>query len=401
MQAGSVATVDGVVIGGGIIGCSVAYHLAKAGVRVAVVERGALGAGTSAACDGGLLLQTKQPGLHLDLARASIARLAALAEELDWDFEYQPASAMLVIRTADSRAAMERFIAEQRAAGLAVRLLAPREARELEPALEGPFKAATYLDATDGLTDGMVNPPYLTYAFARGAVAHGARIITEAPVEAIELAGGRVAAVRTPRGRIACDFVVNAAGAWAPEIGRLVGLEIPIRPRRGQLVVTECLPPLIGRFILDATYIALKYNPALLAGAPEAALPVPLALEQTRAGSMLLGSTREYVGYDRQTTRAAIARIVHQAIELIPALRTAAVLRTFAGLRPATPDGLPIIGPVAEVPGFYLAAGHEGDGIALSAITGQLIAEAVLGQPTALPLEGLRLERFGARAAAG
>lgn len=399
MSAG-LLTVDGVIIGGGIIGCSVAYHLARAGLRVAVVERAALGAGTSAACDGGLLLQTKQPGLHLDLARASITRLAALAQELEWDFEFQSASAMLVIRTPESRAAMERFVAQQRAAGLAVRLLEPPEVRALEPALEGPLEAATYLDPAEGLTDGMANPPYLTYAFARGAVAHGARILTDAPVAAIERAHGRVVAVRTPRGRIACGFVVNAAGAWAPEIGRLVGLEIPIRPRRGQLVVTECLPPLVGRFILDATYIALKYDPSLLAGTTQADLPVPLALEQTRAGSFLIGSTREYVGYDRQTTRPAVARIVRQAIELIPALRNATVLRTFAGLRPATPDGLPIIGPVEEVPGFYLAAGHEGDGIALSAITGQLIAEAVLGQPTTLPLDGLRLERFRVGAAA-
>ena len=147
--------------------------------------------------------------------------------------------------------------------------------------------------------------------------------------------------------------------------------------------------------MVDATYIALKYDPAALAGGPKADLPIPLALEQTRAGSFLLGSTREFVGFDRRTWPSAIAAILEAATSLIPALRSARVNRTFAGLRPATPDGLPIIGPVAEIPGFYIAAGHEGDGIALSAITGKLIAESLQGRPTSVPLDRLLLSRFG------
>ena len=385
---------DVVVIGGGVIGCSAAYHLAKAGLKVTLVERGAICSGTSSACDGGLILQTKKPGFHLDLARASVALFPGLAAELPSDFELKYASAMLVIRSPESRAAMEHFVEEQRAGGLAVRLLSAAEAREVEPGLQGDFEAATYLDERDGPVDGMVNPPYLAYAFARGALARGARILAEAPVERIELSAGRVAAVQTPRGRIPCAAVVNATGAWAPEVGRLVGLNIPIRPRRGQIVITECLPPVVGRFVVDATYAALKYNPDLLAGRAEADLPIPLAVEQTKAGSFLLGSTREFVGYDRRTWPSAVARIATSAAALIPALRNARVNRTFAGLRPATPDGLPIVGPVEAVPGFYMAAGHEGDGISLSAITGQLIADSVQGLPTSLLLENLSLSRF-------
>lgn len=388
------------MIGGGVIGCSAAYHLAKMGLRVTLVERGAICSGTSSACDGGLILQTKQPGFHLDLARASVALYPALADELPMDFEFKLAGAMLVIRSPESRAAMDHFVAEQRAGGLPVRILSAAEARELEPALQGHFEAATHLDPRDGVTDGMVNPPYLAYAFARGAVARGARILAEAPVAAIELQAGRVAAVRTPRGRIPCAAVVNATGAWAPEIGRLVGLDVPIRPRRGQIVITERLPPLVGRFVVDATYVALKYNPNLLAGRPAADLPIPLAVEQTKAGSFLLGSTREFVGYDRRTWPSSTSRIAAEAAAVIPALRNARVNRTFAGLRPATPDGLPIVGPVESVPGFYMAAGHEGDGISLSAITGLLIAQSIQGIPTALPLDKLLLSRFEATTSA-
>ena len=385
-----------VVVGAGVIGCSVAYQLARRGVRVCLVERGAICSGTSSACDGGLLLQTKKPGLHLDLARASLALFPQLAEELPGDFEYQRASAMLVSRDAATRAAMESFVAEQRAAGLAVRLLSPPEVRELEPALQGELEAATYLDPADGPTDGMVNPPYLAHALARGAVALGAEIRAGEPVVAIERQAGQVTAVRTTTSRLPCEQLVLAAGAWTPELTRLVGLEVPIRPRRGQIVITECLPPLVGRFVLDAAYVALKYDPGLLAGRSGDRLPVPLALEQSRAGSLLLGSTREYVGYDRRTWPSAIASILRAATDLIPALRRARVNRTFAGLRPSTPDGLPILGPVDEAPGLFLAAGHEGDGIALSAITGQLVAQAMVGDPTDLPLDGLLLRRFGA-----
>ena len=387
--------VDCVVIGGGVVGCSVTYQLTRAGLGVVLLERGAICSGTSSACDGGLILQTKQPGLHLDLARASVAMFPRLVEELPVDFEYRAASAMLIIGSPDSRAAMDHFLAEQRASGLDVRLLSPAEARSLEPALEGDFEAATYLDERSGPTDGMVNPPYLTYGFARAARELGARIFAEADVEAIELTAGRVTAVRTRQERVPCAAVVNAAGAWAPEIGRMVGLTVPIRPRRGQIVVTECLPPTVRRFVVDATYVALKYNPALLSGQSGNQLPIPLAVEQTATGSFLLGSTREFVGYDRRTWPSSTARIVGEAARLIPALRRARVNRTFAGLRPSTPDGLPIVGPVDEVPGFFMAAGHEGDGISLSAITGLLVAQAVQGLPTSFSLERLALSRFG------
>jgi len=166
-------------------------------------------------------------------------------------------------------------------------------------------------------------------------------------------------------------------------------VEIPIRPRRGQIVVTEAYAPLLQRGLLSAKYIAAKYNPALAETGE-----LGLSIEQTKSGGFLLGSTREFVGFDRRTTWSAMRRIAVQTSRILPALRDFRVIRTFAGLRPSSPDGLPILGPVPNVEGLFLAAGHEGDGIALSPITGQIIAEWIEEGSPGMDVSPFNVERF-------
>jgi sarcosine oxidase subunit beta len=169
----------------------------------------------------------------------------------------------------------------------------------------------------------------------------------------------------------------------------MVGITVPIRPRRGQLLVTAATKPMIKGCFISARYIAAKHNPDLAKGKGEG-----IAIEQTESGNLLLGSTREFVGFDRRTTVEGLRGIARRTMAVLPGLSALNVIRSFAGLRPYTPDGLPILGPVEGVEGFIMAAGHEGDGIALSPITGELMAQFIAEGRTEIPLEPFRLERF-------
>jgi sarcosine oxidase subunit beta len=375
---------DVVIIGAGIIGSSIAYHLARKKVRVVVVEKGDIADGSSGACDGLVFLQSKKPGTHLQLAMESSRRFGLLARQLPVPIEYKKTGGMVVIETEDEWSAMAQFVDAQQEIGLDVSLLTKAEARRLEPHLAEHLSGATHSPL-----DGQVNPISLTLGFALGARDLGTRIFTGTAACGIETTAGRVSAVETSTGRIETDIVVNAAGAHAAEIGALVGLDIPIKPRRGQIIVTEPCSPMIGNCMISAKYIAAKFNPDIARKSGEG-----ISIEQTENGNFLLGSTREFVGFNRRTTTAGLHRIAKKTAGIIPMLKQVHIIRAFAGLRPYTPDGLPILGPVAAVPGFFMAAGHEGDGIALSPITGELIAQMIVAGKTDIALDDFRLDRF-------
>ena len=377
---------DVVIVGAGIIGSSIAYHLARRRLRVTLVEKGDIASGSSGACDGLVILQSKKPGNHLELAMARRRRFEHLALTLPVPIEYKPTGGMVVFETADEMDAMARFVSAQREIGLDVSLLDAQRTHQLEPNLSDHI-----LGAAHSPLDGQVNPIALTLAFAMGARSRGVHVATRTRVTGIDTTAGRVSAVQTDAGRIDTDLVVNAAGAHAPEIGRLVGLTIPIRPRRGQIIVTSAHAPMIAHCMISAKYIAAKFNPDLVKTGGEG-----ISIEQTENGNFLLGSTREFVGYDKGTTTDGLQRIAAKTVGIIPGLETINVIRAFAGLRPYTPDGLPILGPVEAVPGFMMAAGHEGDGIALSPITGELIAQMIAAGRSDIPLDTFRLDRFAA-----
>ncbi len=372
---------DVVIIGGGIIGASIAYYLAKGGVEALLIERSSISSATSGSCDGFVFMQSKKPGIHLELALESAKRFETLEAELGAPIEYENCGGMVVIEGEEEFPAMEQYVKEQRVIGLDVTLLGVKEAREREPALSEKIIGATYSPQ-----DSQVNPMFLTFAFIDRARELGARVFTDTRVTAIDGVGGREWIVRTETGEIKTELVVNAAGPFAPEIGRMVGLEIPITPRRGQLLVTETLPNLITSIFLSAQYIAAKFNPELAKTAGEG-----ISIEQTASGTLVLGSTREFVGYDTGVTNEGISAIAARAAQVIPRLNEVHIIRTFAGLRPYTPSGLPFLGFVEGLEGFIMAAGHEGDGIALAPITGDLIAQLILSGKTDIPLDAFQL----------
>jgi len=377
-------TTEVVVIGGGVIGASVAYHLARRGVRATVLERGDMASGSSGACDGLVLLQSKRPGIHLRLAMESRKLFNRLSQELPVSIEYRCNGGMVVIETEEEFRAMGRYAEEQKETGLEVALLDIAGARRMEPELSESLAGAAYSPL-----DGQVNPIALTHGFALAAKALGARIRTHTEVTGIRVEHGRAIGVETDQGRFSAAVVVNAAGVYAPRLGEMAGITVPIRPRRGQLLVTEATRRMIRGTFISARYIAAKHNPELAKGKGEG-----ISIEQTESGNLLLGSTREFAGFDWSTTVEGVRGIARRTMAVLPGLSGLNVIRSFAGLRPYTPDGLPILGPVEGVDGFVMAAGHEGDGIALSPITGELIAQFIVEGRTEIPLDPFRLDRF-------
>lgn len=363
-------TAEVIVVGGGVIGTSVAYYTARSGKNVMLLDRGDIAAGTSGACDGFIILQSKNPGPHLELALQSAALYRTLAEELEYDLEYKPCGGMVVAETEKQAELLRTLIGKQQAAGLAVELLPIREAREREPLLAEDLWGAAYC-----AEDAQVNPLRVAQGFAQGARRLGAQLRTGVEVTGLLLEQGRVCGVQTKDGPLRAERVVNAGGVWAPALVAPYGIDIPIKPRRGQILVTEPLPPLLRHVLLCACYLIAKHHPEDLdLRDRQHRLGVGLAVEQTEHGGLLIGSTREFAGFDRRTTLAGIEAVARHARRILPALANVNIIRTFSGLRPYTPDGLPILGPVPELPGLIMAAGHEGDGIALAPVTGMKIA---------------------------
>jgi len=373
-----------VVIGGGVIGSSITYYLAKKGVKVVLLEKNGIASGTSSSCEGLVILQSKKPGVHLKLALESAKKFYNLKNELDYDIEYRNNGGMVVIENNEELKAMKIFVEKQKSLGLKVSLLDKNKAIKKEPALSQDILGSTFSPL-----DAQVNPIYLSYAFINSAKNLGAKVYTHTEVTGIKLKSNKIRLIETTVGEIETEIAINAAGVSAPEIGRMVNLNIPIKPRRGQLLVTEQIPKILNGVLISAKYIAAKFNPKLAETEGEG-----ISIEQTISGNLLIGSTREFVGINKNTTPEGISSIAKHIIMLFPQLEEINVIRTFAGFRPYTPDGLPILGEVKEIEGFIMAAGHEGDGIALSPITGDLIAELVVKGKTSIPLDEFKLERF-------
>ena len=356
---------DAVVIGGGVRGCSIAYHLAKAGVRVALLEKDQIASACSGATFALINVSAKEPGFYTALSLESARLYHGLEAELGEDLEYRPVGNMInLVEDERSLAAVAWYVEQQnRVPGVRVELLTGDEARRLEPAISSQVIAATFC-----AQDAHLNPFKLTLAYARAAKRLDAKILTQTRVTGIEVENDRVKGVITDRVRIRTDIVVNAAGIHSPDIGEMVGLTVPVVPCRGQVVTTERVPPLLNR-------------------------PVG-RLRQTADGTILIGVTNQFVGFDRRPTYEDITRNVQRAVRLFPALHNVKAVRCWAGLRPWPVDGLPIMGPVDHPKGFLLATGHSG--ITLAQVTGKIITELVTKGRSSIPIDEYSLLRFSA-----
>ena len=182
--------------------------------------------------------------------------------------------------------------------------------------------------------------------------------------------------------------VVCAAGAWSAAVGEMAGVDVPVMPRRGHILVSEPAPAIIKHAAMEASYTRTI-------DADESGLAVACVIEHTRSGPMLFGSSREFVGFDGKEQMAAVTGIAARAVRFFPALAEVQIIRCYTGFRPYTADHLPILGECEAAPGFYLNTGHEGGGICMGPVSGMLVAQMVTGEETDIPMGAYNIARFG------
>ncbi|MFD9028547.1 NAD(P)/FAD-dependent oxidoreductase [Streptomyces parvulus] len=373
-------TCDVVVVGAGMVGAACALYAAREGLDVTVVDRGHVAGGTTGAGEGNLLVSDKGPGPELDLALHSAGLWTALAGELGREVEYEAKGGVVVAATPGALAGLETFAAGQRAAGVEALSVPADRLRDLEPRLAPGLAGAVHYPQ-----DAQVMPALAAAHLLR---ASGARLYAGRTVTGVLRGpGGAVRGVRTDRGDLHAPAVVNAAGPWGGEVAALAGVRLPVLPRRGHVLVTEPLPPRIRHKVYAADYVSDVASDS-------AALQTSPVVEGTAAGPVLIGASRERVGFDRSLSLPALRALAAGATRLFPFLARVRALRAYAGFRPYLPDHLPAVGPDPRVPGLYHACGHEGAGIGLSTGTGHLIAALLSGGPPALDPTPFRPDRF-------
>lgn len=380
-------TADAVVIGGGVIGTSIAYRLAKYR-KVILIEMGEIGAQTSGSCDKAIFLQSKRPGFPIKLAKASRQVYENLEEELEASVEFKKDGGMIVIEKEEHVSFMKNFVKKQNKAGIDVEMLDRKEALERQPCLSPNIVGSTY-----SKEDAEVNPLLLSQAFAEASKRKGVDVRTHTEVTGITCKHGKVVGVETNEGYIATELVINAAGPFSPKIAEMAGIGLDIMPRRGVILISEKVNPMIKGNILCSQYIAAKH----LEGSNENDSPygIGLSLGQTDSGNLLIGGSREFKGFLKSVDPEVLFAIATHASRIAPALKNIRIIRSMVGFRPFTSDGLPVIDESRKVKGFVIAAGHEGDGIALAPITGILVASLVENRSNYKDLlEPLRLDRL-------
>lgn len=382
---------DLIIVGGGIIGTAIAYYAAKSGMKVVLAERGEIAGGTSSRCDGNILAIDKEPGFDSRMSLLSQKLVAELAKELEDEFEYRAPGSILVCENDQEMQAAEQWVTRQQQEGLPFRMLDQQDLQE-----EWPYLAKDLPGGLECKTDSTVNPVQMTYALARAARRMGARLLPRMPIQSIlKDERGNACGVETPNGVIHTDAVVLAAGVWTRSIGDSVGLDLPIIPRKGHILVSARMPSIGNRKVMEFGYLMSKFGGQRSVDEVYEKYGVALVFEPTASQNILIGSSRQFVGMDTGVDQQVIRLIARRAIRFFPALANVPLMRAYTGLRPWTPDHLPIISAVDEVPGLFIASGHEGDGISLAAVTGKLVTEMVRGEPTCIPVEPLRYDRFG------
>ena len=365
-------TADVLVVGGGVIGCALAAELETRGLRVDVVERGEPGAEASSAAAGMLSPQSDaaEPSPFFDLAMESLLLHSqwarSLFEETGIDVGYRR-TGLYRCRFAESEPGSESF-AWQRDRGLRVE---SRDASELERELDG--RLSTELSSAIYFPDeAVVNPRLLARAAWVSAERRGVRILSDTTARTLLIEDGVCRGILTDAGPIRAGAVVNAAGAWAASFGA-GGSTVPVFPVRGQIVE-----------------VRLEGKPLTAIVSSEEAYVVPRA-----DGSALLGSTAEHVGFRKGVTAGAVRALVAAGTRLLPSLSSARFESAWSGLRPGTPDGLPILG-TAAVRGLYFAAGHFRNGILLAPATASRMADLIVDGRGAEALAPFSADRFSA-----
>ena len=382
---------DLAIIGAGMTGAACAWYAVRAGLRVVVLDRGPVAGGTTGAGEGNLLVSDKEPGPELDLALLSTRLWHDLSQEpgIGGEIEYEAKGGLVVASGQDGLAALHALALEQRNFGVASESVAAERLAEFEPHISPALAGGVYYPQ-----DAQVQPARAAAVLLREAVRQGAVLHTGTTVTALLRDSGSdsdadnvVRGVVTDRGTLRASWVLNAAGTWGAAIAQLAGVRLPVLPRRGFVLVTEPVPRLIRHKVYAADYVA---NVA----SDSSALQSSAVVEGTAAGPVLIGASRERVGFDRAFSLPVARQLAAQAVAMFPALERVRVMRSYLGFRPYLPDHLPAIGADPRAPGLLHACGHEGAGIGLAPGTGYLLAQVLTGKAPELDLTPFRPNRF-------
>ncbi len=346
---------DVIILGGGIIGCALAEELARHGQRVVLVERGHVGAEASSAAAGILSAQMDlaQPGPLFDLCQAARRMYPRWIEHLQrrsgMSVGYHVDGILYVAMTSREEQVMKRRATWQRRLGLRVERWSRKQVQQHEPAVDGRVRCGFHFP-----TEAQVDNALLMHALAIACGKAGVQIREETTVRRLLLREGHIRGVETDQGRLEAPMVVNCLGSWA-SIGGAFGLSVPVEPARGQILVFHASRRLLCHTVMSEDAYAV----------------------QRRDGRILVGSTIEFVGYDKSLTLEGMHQILCGVRHMSRLLNDCTFVEAWAGFRPFTKDQLPLMGKTA-IDGLYAAAGHFRHGILLAPITAHLIAQLIL-----------------------
>ncbi len=382
---------DVLIIGGGVIGLSITYWLARRGLAAACLERRTLAGGTSSRCDGNVVLHDTHPGYECRFAKFSQDFYPELSRELDVDFHWTRKGSVLLLDNDGEVELAREHAAKMTAEGLPYRLMDRQEMIDDEPRVARDIGGGLEISC-----DGSLDPIALCFALAYQARKLGARILTGLTVTGlIEDGAGRVGGVRTDQGDYHAPKVVNAAGIWSPEIGRMAGLNIPVKPRQGHILVSEKTFPVARRKISEFGYMTTRQESDISHRRVDhdiLAHGVAFVFEPAPHQNFLLGSSRIFTT-SLKAEMAVVRAIARRAIRFFPIIKEVGAIRSYVGLRPYTADHMPIIDEPR--PGFIVATGHEGSGFCQAPGTAELVSRLVSGEAAPLDMKPLKLERFG------
>jgi hydrogen cyanide synthase HcnC len=390
---------DVIVVGGGVFGCAVAYELAKRSVDVLLLDRSLPGRATSASAGGlwpvgeavglgcGVIYHAAQesenssgsapeplPNVFRDFLVASNNRFPALADDLreqtGIDIELTAGVGLIFLMYTPDEQGIVDSIARSLPQDDVLEILTPEEVVELEPTITRDIVGGALLPG-----EHQVNPMQLAEAYKRAAIAAGARFRHDTRVTGFRRKNDQVVGVEIGGEFVSGDVTVNAAGAWSAELAATAGIELPVFPIRGQIVLSESLPEVLrGCISTSECYLTQKVH-----------------------GEILIGSTTDRAGFDVSVTEDAISSLCRGAIRAVPMLRNVGIKRVWAGLRPGTPDELPILGRIDGVTGIINATGGFRTGIVASPLVAELVAQVIVEETLTLPIDPFLASRFATK----
>jgi len=373
---------DAIVIGAGIVGATTALSFTRAGLKTLVIDRGSVASGTTSAGEGNILVSDKEPGPELDLALRSRDAWFELADSIGNSFELEAKGGLVVARSDDGVKSLRTLTGKQRSAGVDAQDISSSDLRTLEPHLSHSITEGAFYPQ-----DSQCQPMLAAAQILRVIKESGGDFSAGENVISIRSTAGRVSGVETTSGFINAPLVVNAAGTWAGEIAHLAGSSLPIAPRRGFILVSVPTRKIIFHKVYDAEYVA-----NVASGAAD--LQSSAVVEGTQSGTILIGASRERVGFKEGIDYSVLRILARQAIALFPILADIQLLRAYRGFRPYAPDHLPVIGEDARVKGLWHNAGHEGAGIGLAPASAQLITEGIMNHPQFMDASAFSPARF-------